>query len=448
MSRRQFLFELAADDSSSTFANDENLPALPLPSLDATLDRYYESLRPFGTDIELANSRRIIADFRSGVGRRLHAAVEKRALRERNWLQQWWEDYAYCSDRTPIVPFSNMLGAFPAQLAGIQQDRAGYVRQAARLVRCSIEYWDLIRKERMRPATNPAGTVTFSSFLLKRLFQTYRVPGERMDSIVSQFRTEREERAGDLPERHPEPVIIVIGRGRMFVLEVLQASGEICSAQQLLPQLEQIVSKMEVEPAADCPVAVLTCDNRTAWSANRDHLRELSAANADTLRLVESSLGVVVLDQHEPRDYNELCLANMAGDLESRWADASCTSTVYRNGRLGCGGEHACYDGTISMAFMVYVMLTLMEEPEPDWTEVAKVEQVPVPRELRWDVDDWLRGEVERVWSEARSAAENVMASCEPFLGFGKGWMKEQRLAPDSFVQMILQLVYYRMHGE
>lgn len=153
------------------------------------------------------------------------------------------------------------------------------------------------------------------------------------------------------------------------------------------------------------------------------------------------------LDQHQPADYNELCLANMAGDMHSRWADSSCTVICYPNGRMGCGGEHACYDGTISMAFMVFVLLTMLEEPEPDWA-ATRPTQTPVPRELHFDVDERLRGEVQRVWSQVRRETGNVMANCTPFVAYGKALLKEHRLHPDSYVQMMLQLVYYRMHGE
>lgn len=118
--RRQHLF-VQSDDGPSTFANDDSLPALPLPSLDATLDRYYESLRPFGSADELANSRRIIEEFRTGAGRQLHALVEKRAGEQRNWVERWWEDYAYCTDRTPLLPYANMHGMYHGEQAGWTQ---------------------------------------------------------------------------------------------------------------------------------------------------------------------------------------------------------------------------------------------------------------------------------------------------------------------------------------
>lgn len=273
--RRRFLFELNDDDgntttptttTTTTFANDERLPALPLPTLDDTLDRYYESLRPFGNADQLQRTRYVIDEFRTGIGPQLHALVEKRAERDRNWVERWWEDYAYCTDRTALLPACSMQGVLPDQLSGLQTmilDRNGFVRNVARMVHCSMAYWDLIRRERMRPATNPSGTITYSSFLLKRVFNTFRIPGERMDRIVSHFRTLSDQQSTD---RQPSPVIVFIGKGRMFAMDILNGNGDIKTVQEIVPIIEQIVGQVEREEAAVDPVPILTCDNRTSWA--------------------------------------------------------------------------------------------------------------------------------------------------------------------------------------
>lgn len=120
MQRRQMLYVQPAGEPS-TFAADAQLPALPLPTLDATLDRYYESLRPFGSAAELRHSHGLIESFRSGAGRQLHGLVEQRAAEQRNWVERWWEDYAYCADRRPLMPYANMHGVYFGEQAGWPQ---------------------------------------------------------------------------------------------------------------------------------------------------------------------------------------------------------------------------------------------------------------------------------------------------------------------------------------
>lgn len=75
------------DGEPGTFDNDENLPALPLPSLNDTLERYYRSLIPFGTTEELQNSRKIIDTFKNGIGFKLHEMLKKKAEVDKNWVR-------------------------------------------------------------------------------------------------------------------------------------------------------------------------------------------------------------------------------------------------------------------------------------------------------------------------------------------------------------------------
>lgn len=76
------------DGAPSTFARDETLAKLPLPKLDETLERYQRSILPFGTDEELKTSRRIIDDFKNGIGKKLQKLLEEKAVKERNWVSE------------------------------------------------------------------------------------------------------------------------------------------------------------------------------------------------------------------------------------------------------------------------------------------------------------------------------------------------------------------------
>lgn len=77
---------VALKGSPSIFEFDESLAKLPLPSLGDTLERYYQSLLPFGTEDELKNSKEIIKDFKNGIGKKLHQKLEERAAKEKNWV--------------------------------------------------------------------------------------------------------------------------------------------------------------------------------------------------------------------------------------------------------------------------------------------------------------------------------------------------------------------------
>jgi hypothetical protein len=85
MSREAFFF--LPEDAPSTFSRDESLEKLPLPRLEDTLERYYRNLLPFGSDEDLKASRKVIDDFKNGIGKKLHHMLEEKASNERNWVK-------------------------------------------------------------------------------------------------------------------------------------------------------------------------------------------------------------------------------------------------------------------------------------------------------------------------------------------------------------------------
>lgn len=108
---------------ANTYAYDEELPPLPLPSLHDTLERYYETLRPFGNAEELENARRTIDSFENGEGRKLQSLLEERAKEKRNWLEEWWDRYAYHSLRLPLNPYTVMATSIKLECLQIPETR-------------------------------------------------------------------------------------------------------------------------------------------------------------------------------------------------------------------------------------------------------------------------------------------------------------------------------------
>lgn len=99
-----------------TFEYDDKLPSLPLPTLEHTLARYLDSgIRKqkceiyfnisYGylvravvdSDDEYARTKRIVEQFRQGIGRELHEElknnIEKR--QERNWVRYYYNMIIY-----------------------------------------------------------------------------------------------------------------------------------------------------------------------------------------------------------------------------------------------------------------------------------------------------------------------------------------------------------------
>ncbi|XP_075147930.1 carnitine O-octanoyltransferase isoform X2 [Haematobia irritans] len=426
------------DTQRNTYDYDEDLPPLPLPELRDTMERYYESIKPFGNEEELSNARKAIKEFENGIGAKLHAKLKERATKMKNWLDQWWDAYAYHTLRLPLNPYIVMAMAIKLEVLSIPETRENALKNFARIAYHTIEFWDLLHKATIKPLSSNGGKIKYSSALYKRFYSTTRVPGEEIDHIEKHFRTVTE---GQTPSH-----AILCGKGRVFMFNCLHKDGTMITPQEILIILQRVRSIIDNEPMGDC-VPVLTHDDRTSWAKNRTHLLELSTHNKETLKLIESSNVVLILDENEPNDYGEISQFAFNGDYHSKWGDRSSTLICYKNGKFSCVGEHSCYDGTVSVSYATFIQLSLFEIPEPDWTDKENMSIVTI-KELIFDLDDTLKTEIERVKQDCDDRRTDVLVNHEVFHDYGKEYIKSCKLHPDSFVQVLMQLAYVEMHNE
>lgn len=317
---------------------------------------------------------------------------------------------------------------------GINTTKENLLKNFSRIIHYSLEFWDLIRYEKLRAGTSADGKTHFSSNQFKRMYNTSRIPGDLRDKITCYFKLKSE---SSCPSH-----VVVIGKGRIFYFDVIY-DEKLMSPQELHHTLCIIYGKINDE-TNNMGVPILTSDDRTAWSKNRRYLMELSKENEHYFKIIESSIIAISFDDSEPSDISELSQKTIDGDIHSRWHDKSSTLVAFRNGLFGFVGEHSCYDGALS--FSPYILMNLMDDPEPDWNEVLKLKVIP--KEIEFKVDDKIQNEIDRL-EKWKDVVKNIITvHFGEFKGYGKNQMKDQKLHPDCYVQMALQLTYYKLHGK
>ena len=73
-------------ESEKTFANDENLPDLPLPELGDTLKLYLKSVKPHVTEEDFLVTKKIAEEFENNEGAILNQILLDRTQTHRNWV--------------------------------------------------------------------------------------------------------------------------------------------------------------------------------------------------------------------------------------------------------------------------------------------------------------------------------------------------------------------------
>uniref|UniRef100_A0A8C7RW63 Peroxisomal carnitine O-octanoyltransferase n=1 Tax=Oncorhynchus mykiss TaxID=8022 RepID=A0A8C7RW63_ONCMY len=411
-----------------TFQYQHSLPPLPVPSLEGSLAKYLDAVRPFATEEEYQVTAAVVKRFGEGIGKDLHQKLLQRARTHRNWLEEWWLNAAYLELRYPSQLNVNFGGPAPylehcwPPTEGVQLQRTSISMWH------TLQYWDLLRTERLDP--HKAGNVVLDMDQFRMLFCTCKVPGVTKDTIINYFKTESE---GPCPSH-----VVVMCKGRFFSFDAV-CDGHILTPPELLRQLTHVKQCCEGEPAGD-GVAALTSEERTRWAKAREYLIGIDPANKTILETIQSSLFVVSLDDAKPYVTREA----LTGDPTIRWGDKSYNSLSFADGTFGSNCDHAPYDAMVLVTQGYYVDQQL-KATDGRWKGSETVQPMPLPEELVFTVDDRVRRDVAH--AKQQYFETDLQVVCYAFTSFGKAAIKQRKLHPDTFIQLALQLAYYRQHG-
>jgi len=420
---------------NKTFYHDENLPSLPLPTVEQTLAKYLESCRAVLSEEDYLKTEQICKEFARNEAPVLHSLLLKRASEQKNWLEEWWLDKVYLETRMPL-PLGNFSGPatyleheWPLQ-EGTQLERA------AVSLYLFLQYWTVVRKERLVQHTTSDGKhLTMHQF--RYLFNTCRIPLPQKDELFHCFQTEAE---GQSPTH-----VIVLYKGYVFKISGTNpTTRDICTAGELLQMFQYVMAECDSRPAKGPGVAALTALEREKWYAARQHLIEIDGRNLEILKEIESSLVIISLDACSPQTYTEISVTAMVGEPGLRWYDKSYNYSVTRNGAVLCNCDHTPYDAMV-MVMMVEFMTQAIKELKGCFPG-TKASSLIKPLELQFTLDSISRNYISEAALFLNSLEKNIELNQVVFDKFGKTALKELRVHPDFMVQLCLQLAYMEVH--
>lgn len=135
-----------------------------------------------------------------------------------------------------------------------------------------------------------------------------------------------------------------------------------------------------------------------------------------------------------------------------RWFDKSFNMIFSKNGRVGLNAEHSWADAPV-VGHMWENILALEHKInyDADGNTLGSLrmdeEDLPDPTRLKWDFNKKIKTAVADSLKVATDLLNDVDLHINVHDSFGKGLIKKCRVSPDSFIQMALQLAYYRDIG-
>ncbi|XP_068611832.1 peroxisomal carnitine O-octanoyltransferase [Brachionichthys hirsutus] len=420
-----------------TFQYQNSLPPLPVPSLENSLSKYLDAVRPFASEEEFKATADTVRRFQEGVGKELHKKLLQRAKTKKNWLEEWWLNAAYLEVRIPSQLNVNITGPGSFLEHYWPAAEGTHLQRASINIWHTLQYWIMLHTETLPP--QKAGNTALDMDQFRMLYCTCKVPGVKKDSIRNYFKTERE---GHCPSH-----LVVLCRGRIFTFDALY-DGKILTPPELLRQLSYVTECCEGQPEGQ-GVSALTSQERTLWAKAREYLISADPHNETILETIQSSLFVICLDESKPystaENYTNVTLGTITGDPTIRWGDKSYNLIVFSDGTFGSICDHAPYDAMVVVALCWYVDQQV-KAAEGQWKGPDTVGNMPPPEELVFTVDEKVSSDISYAKQQYLESSRDLQLVCYAFTAFGKAAIKERKLHPDTFVQLAMQLAYYKMH--
>lgn len=415
--------------------HQEGLPSLPVPPLQQTCERYLTALEPIVEVDELKHTKEMVEEFQKpgGVGERLQRGLLRRTGNTENWLSEWWVQVAYLDYRLPVVVHSSPGLVLPRMNF---HDKQGQIRFAAKLIEGVLDFKTMIDNE-----TLPVEYLGGKQLCMNQYYEVLsscRIPGLKRDAVVNHAKSSS-------PPKH----ITVVHNFQFFALDVYNSDGSPLTADQLCVQLERICSSAQQTNME--PIGILTTQHRDSWGKAYVNLIK-DKTNKESVLAIQRSIFTVCLDGAMPRvseDTYRSCAAvqmlhggGSQWNSGNRWFDKTLQFIIGEDGTCGANYEHAPAEGPPIVALIDHVV-EYTRKPEIAHSPTVPL---PMPQRLHFNITPEIKKDIEEAKQNMNVLAEDLDVRVMVFSHFGKNVPKTHKMSPDAFIQMALQLAYYRMY--
>ncbi|KAI6650849.1 Carnitine O-palmitoyltransferase 1, liver isoform-like [Oopsacas minuta] len=465
------------------------LPKFPLQKLEDTISKYLTSVRPLLSKEKYDKHEELARTFLQEEGLELQKELVIRHKSTDNYVSEYWTDYAYlAAGRRSMNPTDNtspnpglMINTSVALHCpfGTPQN----FRQASRAASLShllMYYRYLIQTGNYSPFALPGTNLPLCSEQYRKLYNFTRVP--------SKSPLDRELVSPGIETGY----VIVYNEGRYYKVDYIK-DQRLVSPRQLEKVFLAILADDSPVRDADKMLPSFTAGDREVWADFREKYLS-NGQNRKNMRYIDECAFVIVLDPEEryigkiptfimdpeknpyPKteaDHLSMFAASILhGNGHNRWMDKSINLVVFKTGLFGYTVEHTASDAppfvqvvdSLNVIEMDYFVGT--NYPVPLWVDRKLVNREktryneqgyinddsdPVPAvctKLEWNFNEEAE---ERIITQAALTlgyTKSVQIKYSVFDRFGSFRMKELKMSPDAYVQLAIQLAYFKDQKE
>ncbi|CAI4047744.1 hypothetical protein SKDZ_13G0940 [Saccharomyces kudriavzevii ZP591] len=420
----------------NTFAKQQDLPALPVPELDSTLNKYLQTIRPFCNDVETLERQRLLCkDFSEHMGPVLQNQLKEYARDKRNWMSKFWDDQSYLQYNDPIVPYVSYFYShkpLPSHLSKIGNDP---LIKATAIISTVIKFIEAIKDESLPAEIIKNSPFCMNSFSL--MFNSSRLPGKPEDNQDTSI----------FYSVYENNFMTIAYKGKFYKLITHDDNNKPLSENEIWKQLYSVVFQGSQYECKLGGIGSLTSLPRDQWREVHMELTK-NPTSQDSLEAIHKSSFMLCLDlDQSPVTLEEKSRNCWHGDGINRFYDKYLQFVVTGNGSSGFLAEHSKMDGTPTLFLNNFVCQQLNKLSADEF--VRKVftpssKAALKPMELPFIITPKINKFIESAQSQFKETMNEHDLRVWHYNKFGKTFIKSHGMSPDAFIQQIMQLAVFK----
>ena len=244
------------------------------------------------------------------------------------------------------------------------------------------------------------------------------------------FKTIQE--GGQVPDH-----VIVLYQGQFFKMSPI-VQDQLCHPGAIIEAFKVIENNVDAKSS----IGSISCQDRDLWST---HYALLEKANPETMKDINEAICMVILSDFEPENDAEQLKQCLVHDFANVWADKSLTFTAFKNGLITSQSEHSPFDGMVSAEVCGFCLhgLMKMDKTEDDTNhETIKVQALDlvIPKKTLEIIPE--------CEAKLKARGDDLLLEYHHFAMYGKTRLKQLKMHPDAFVQVMIQAAVYKTHSK
>lgn len=426
----------------SLYSFQRSLPRMSVPPVSHTINKLLESMRCILDESEFKKLESDAREFESTIASKLQRLLVAKSWISPNYVSNWWEKYVYLMTRLPLANNCNYYIMDQSYWKATTKP----VSRAASLIHNILRFKQLIDREELPPLVL-RDTIPICMAQYERLFSTTRVPKPEIDELVHY-------------ETNVSKHVIVIVDGVYYKLNCYDYDNNPLSAKKLEEHIQSIVDDSEKSrhllSEEERTISGLTALERKGWAQIREKLLKGAPTNQKSLHLIESSMFCLwIFSEDKPEELSDRAKIVFQGNKDYRlWFDKCFNVVVFGDGHCALNCEHTLCDAPAFAHMWEYTLCKDVLECtfDSDGTcfpplQTYKQGKSEKPERIRWDFTgnaSSLIDDIKRANKLAVTANADVDLRIFDHNEWGKGTIKKCKVSPDAFVQIAIQLAYFK----